>query len=193
MKNLFAHADKDRNLCVEECCIAIEEFSFIVNTISKVLKYLDVNSKCSINLGLYNKLSMIKNLSINIVGRFTSLHNLVISGRLAKEIDVSINTLCNLANGVVELRNQVKEVLDSDLVADCRYVKDHLENVTSHIDNIGLKLLIIALNLIKEYPDIPQMYSGKIASSLASLLFASLLSIHNKNVKKALDQCFARI
>jgi hypothetical protein len=191
MKNLFAHADKSKYLCIRECCIDIEEFSYIINVVSKVLKYIEMNSRCSTDLRLHNKLGIIKNLSINIVGRSIALLNIINSSRLTEEFEANINTLCNLVNGVVELRNQIREILEDSSSACCTIIKDHFEDVALYIDYFGLKLLIIALNLIKNYSNIPSIYSGKIASSLASLLFASLLNIHNPNVKKALKECFA--
>lgn len=191
MKNLCAHADKNRIICIEKCCIGVEELSNIANIISKVLKSVEIDPKCDLNPGFYNKLIMAKNLSINIVSRLIALTNIVSGNRLAKEVDVSINTLCNLANSVVELENQFKEILDDPVTMKCRIIKENFEDIVRYLNYLGLKLCIIALTLLKNFKDIPSTYSGKIASSFASLLFASLLNIHNHDVKKALDQCFA--
>lgn len=190
MKSLSAHADLSRGICVEKCCVYLYELAQITDAIYKLIKIIETSSECRADLRIFNRLELGKNISANIVGRFVALINTIKVGRTNQDPDTSINTLCNLANGVVELRNIVKEVVD-DISPICRSAADILERLVLNIDRIGLKTVILTLAFLYTIDDISINLSGKIASSLASLMFAALLSIHNNNVRDALKECFA--
>ncbi|MEM1645069.1 MAG: hypothetical protein QXL96_04230 [Ignisphaera sp.] len=189
MKNLCAHADTLNNICVEQCCISLEDFSQIVDTVAKVIKAVEMSSECSLDIRVYNRLLMLKNLAINTLGKVISLINTIKRCKLNQNTDVIINTLCNLANGIVEIRNIIKEILDESSTITCYTIKTNFENLVRFINYIGLKTFILMLILLNNFDYIPATLSGKIASSFASLLFASLLSIHDVRVKEALKEC----
>uniref|UniRef100_A0A7C2ZNF1 Uncharacterized protein n=1 Tax=Ignisphaera aggregans TaxID=334771 RepID=A0A7C2ZNF1_9CREN len=189
MKSPNAHADPNRGMCIESCCILVEELSHVIDTISRALKLAETLPTCLSNPRIYSKLQMCKNLSINTLGRFTALVNAVRNGIWGSDPDANINTLSNLGNGVVEIRNIVRELLEEPDTSVCRDIKESLEKMTETIDYLGLKLCILSLSLLSRLNHIQASQSGKIASSLASLLFASLLSIHQDNVKRALNEC----
>lgn len=193
MKNLFAHADTSGNICVRECCVSLEDFSQIVDTIAKVIKTVEISSECRLNIRIYNRLLMLKNLATNTIGRITSLINAIRHYRLSYDVDANINTLCNLANGIVEIRNIVKEILDESSTSTCHIIKTNFENLVQLVDYIGLKTFILMMVLLNNFDSIPTTLSGKIASSFASLLFASLLSIHDVKIKEALKECITYV
>lgn len=192
MKNSYAHTDNGiaKNICLKGCCIQLEELTQILDIVSRVRKILELSPNCNINLRIFSRFDLCKNLSANIIGRFTALINLTKNVRINKDYDVCINTLCNLANDLVELRNIVNELLEDPGVADCNIAKDMLSKLILDIDRLSMKMLVIALVFLKTVEIIPPNLSGKIASSLASLLFASLLNIHHSDVKDDLKKCF---
>ncbi|MEM1525642.1 MAG: hypothetical protein QW775_03500 [Ignisphaera sp.] len=190
MKSLCAHAETSRGICLEKCCIYLEDFSQIVDIITKAVKVAEMSTECRLNTRIYNRLITLKNLATNTAGRVTSLINVIKYCKFNQDIDASVNTLCNLSNGIVEIRNMVKEILDEPIVATCNTIKTSFENLVQFIDYLGLKTFIIMLVLLNNLNAISSTFSGKIASSFASLLFASLLSIHDNKVKDALKECF---
>lgn len=189
MKSLCAHADTSRGICLEKCCVYLEDFTQIVDIITKAVKTAEMSPECHLDTRTYNKLIMLKNLATNTAGRVTSLINVIKYCRFDHDIDASINTLCNLANSIVEIRNIAKEILDEPTVATCHTIKTIFENLVRFVNYLGLKMFIVMLVLLNNLNTISPMFSGKIASSFASLIFASLLTIHDAKVKEALKEC----
>lgn len=188
MKNLEAHTDMDKGVCIDRCCTHVRDFSHIIDVIAKALKVLKT-SECQPDLRLLNKLDMCKNLVVNTLGRFTALINIMKADRLKHDRDASINTLCNLANSIVEIKNIVTEVLDDHRIAKCNAIKKDFEELALFIDYVGLKIAVLALAILNSVDSIPLELSGKVASSLASLIFSSFLNIHNNEIKRVLKDC----
>ncbi|MEM1541410.1 MAG: hypothetical protein QXK50_04845 [Ignisphaera sp.] len=190
MKSLKAHSERSRSLCMGSCCISIDNFTSITDTISKILIQKEL-SKCSLNPKLIDKLETLKNLSINSTERFLALINHIKSDKNNINIEPYVNTFCNLANNIIELRNIVRELLEESSIKFCNDISRKLNEVSNIIGTISVTFSILALAALAKINNMSMNLSGKIASSLASLIFAFLLDIHTDNIRKALIMCYS--
>ncbi|MEM2228853.1 MAG: hypothetical protein QW101_02660 [Ignisphaera sp.] len=172
------------------CCISIDNFTSITDTISKILIQKEL-SKCSLNPKLIDKLETLKNLSINSTERFLALINHIKSDKNNINIEPYVNTFCNLANNIIELRNIVRELLEESSIKFCNDISRKLNEVSNIIGTISVTFSILALAALAKINNMSMNLSGKIASSLASLIFAFLLDIHTDNIRKALIMCYS--
>lgn len=189
MKSSNAHADKSTALCINDCCVSVGELAMLVNTLSRLLRFLEVSRECRVDPRFYAKLKMGEELAVNLVGRFTALISRYRSG-IGNDVESYVNTISNFANGLVELRNIAKELLDETVSSSCRDVAEALNSIAIDIDVIGLKASAMLLALLGSLSQIPQSASGKIASSIGSMVFASLLSIHREKIRNSLQICY---
>lgn len=188
MKSPKAHSE--RSLCIEYCCISIDDFTFITDTISMILIQKEL-SKCSLNPKLINRLETLKNLSVNSTERFSALINYMKSNKNNANIESYVNTFCNLANNIVELRNIVRELLEESSIRFCDNISNKLEELSNKINTISVTFSTLALAALAKISNMYMNLSGKIASSLASLIFSFLLDIHTDNVRKTLTMCYS--
>ncbi|MEM4868176.1 MAG: hypothetical protein QXK54_05150 [Ignisphaera sp.] len=188
MKSPKAHSE--RSLCIGYCCISIDDFTFITDTISMILIQKEL-SKCSLNLKLINRLETLKNLSVNSTERFSALINYMKSNKNNANIESYVNTFCNLANNIVELRNIVRELLEESSIRFCDNISNKLEELSNKINTISVTFSTLALAALAKISNMYMNLSGKIASSLASLIFSFLLDIHTDNVRKTLTMCYS--
>lgn len=175
---------------MKECCIYIMDLTNILDVISRLLRWVKQPIEHELSQKIINRLDICKNLLINIIGRFTAFINSIENIKELNRYDASINTICNLANNIVELRNVIKELLDEPSIASYKDVKNILEKILIEIECIGIKISAMSLSFLGLTANIPINLSSKISSSLASLLFASLLNIHSEDVKNTLKTCY---
>jgi len=108
--------------------------------------------------------------------------------------DDVINTLVNMLNRIVEVRNIVSEVRDSlkNLGVEAGDLTDRIENLVTAIDRASFRLSLVALNIVARLRTLTRDDSGRLASAIGTAVFTSLLSLHVDDVRNSMAACLPR-
>lgn len=109
-----------------------------------------------------------------------------------------INTVVNMLNRIVEVRNLVLRVRDAveercdELKArgiECERISKLVDEATMLIDIETAKMVRCSLWLVPRLR-VDRDDSGKLASAIATALFASMLSLHLDDIRRVYRLCF---
>ncbi|MCI4438099.1 MAG: hypothetical protein JHC33_14935 [Ignisphaera sp.] len=190
MKSPYAQAE---SLCLKDnqCCVTLNDISRILDAVSLI----EHEIKSIVGIGAkeerdtyINDLSLAKNALINIRGSLETVIQ-VVAGRSSDD-EAFIHTMSNILNRLVEVRNRIMRVSEGEAVSED--VKKNARRVILLIDAMLFSLSIIFLSLSTRIRKWSKELAGAFSSSIASALFASLLTMHeNSNVMKYIGECLA--
>ena len=190
MKSPYAQAE---SLCLKDnqCCVTLNDISRLLDAVSLI----EHEIKSIVGIGAkeerdtyINDLSLAKNALINIRGSLETVIQ-VVAGRSSDD-EAFIHTMSNILNRLVEVRNRIMRVSEGEAVSED--VKKNARRVILLIDAMLFSLSIIFLSLSTRIRKWSKELAGAFSSSIASALFASLLTMHeNSNVMKYIGECLA--
>ncbi len=133
----------------------------------------------------------LRNAFVKVVGGVRALRSRVKNLRSIRELDdvqTAVNTIVNLFNRVVEIRNLLLRARDA--VSDLGIAEaSRIDEVVAKLDRETLRMLIVTLWMLPQLKKIERDDSGRLASSLGTALFAALLNVHEPSVRNALKEC----
>jgi len=191
MKSPHAQAE---SLCLKDnrCCVTLNDISKLLDTIS--LMEHEIKSIVGISVKeerdtYINDLSLAKNALIKIRGSLETVIQVVVASRSSDD-EAFIHTMSNILNRLVEVRNRVTRISEGEAVPED--VKKIARRAIMLIDAMLFSLSIIFLSLSTRIKKWSKELAGAFSSSIASALFASLLTMHeNSDVMKYIGECLA--
>ncbi len=184
MKPPNAHSESIRICISHRCCIFIEDLTHLLDFFTKISVLL---SKCGSETRIFNDINLCKNILANLLSEYSGIITRVKQLNGLKYDVVLISTLTNMINRIIELRNIIQRLNEN--AYECTDTQKIINE--AYIDTLILliKYSSLLLFLISKANNIDQDLAGKISSSLASALFASLLNIHNRQILENLKAC----
>jgi pyruvate formate-lyase activating enzyme-like uncharacterized protein len=190
MKSPHAQAE---SLCLKDnrCCVTLNDVSKLLDAVS----LMEHEIKSIVGIGVkeerdtyINDLSLAKNALIKVRGSLETIIQVVASR--SSDDEAFIHTMSNILNRLVEVRNRIMRVSEGEAVPED--VKKDARRAILLIDAMLLSLSIIFLSLSTRIRKWSKELAGVFSSSIASALFASLLTMHeNSDVMKYIGECLA--
>jgi len=182
-------------LCFSDrCCLSEDEASKVLDVVSTLLTFLRRHST-KIDNAIHTAmrdLEAARNAMYRVVGGIRALRSRFKNLRSFDELtDVEsvVNTVVNVLNRLVEVRNLIQRVRDE---AESSGLSDVVQYVDSHVpmlDGVIIKASLIGLRIALNLPKVSRDDSGKLASAIGTAFFASLLSLHEDVFRKYVDGC----
>jgi hypothetical protein len=191
MKSPHAQAE---SLCLkdDQCCVTLNDISKLLDAVSlieheiKSIARIDGKEERDTYI---NDLSLAKNALIKVRGSLETVIRVVTSNRSGDD-EAFIHTMSNILNRLVEVRNRIMRVSEGEAVPED--VKKDARRAILLIDATLFSLSIIFLSLSTRVRKWSKELAGVFSSSIASALFASLLTMHeNNDVMKYIGECLA--
>lgn len=176
------------------CCVSEEEVSRLVDNLRRARRRLEELSQGGDELRyMLRRVELGERALSKVLGGVKALRSRFKNvGRIEDVGDPGgvVNTVINMLNRIVEVRNIVSEARDRlEELGVPQGVARLFEELIPELDRVTLKLSLVALRIALRIGPLTRDDSGRLASAIGTAVFASLLSAHVDRVRRAVAMC----